>query len=203
VSLRVLVIAEDFVKDQYFLKPLFEKMFDVIGRRANVEVCMNPRLRGTSEALDGERIGAILDMYPMVQLFLLIVDRDGNDGQEGRKDRRAVLDGIERSAAERLSAGRLLVADQACEEVEVWLLAGHDLPSGLAWASVRAHRDPKEAYYNPFARARGVFDAPAEGRRILGREAVARYDRIRQLCPELDALHRRVEALVRAKSPLS
>lgn len=203
MSLRVLVIAEDFVKDQYFLKPLVERMFDVIGRRANVEVCVNPRLRGISEALDGERIGAILDIYPMVQLFLLIVDRDGNDGQEGRKDRRAVLDGIEKSAAARLATGRLLIAEQAWEEIEVWLLAGHDLPAGVAWTSVRAHRDPKEAYYNPFARARGVFDAPAEGRRILGREAAARYDRIRQLCPELDALHRRIETLVRAKGPLS
>ncbi|AKT42767.1 hypothetical protein [Chondromyces crocatus] len=77
---------------------------------------------------------------------------------------------------------------------EVWLLAGHDLPKDWGWQDVRSHEHPKEAYYRPFAKSRGVLEEPAEGRGVLAKEAASRYARIRSLCPEVAALEARLEA---------
>ncbi len=76
--MRVLVIPEDFVKDQYILQPLVEAMMEASGKpRARVRICHDPRLGGVAEALKWERVAEILDRYPMIDLFLLCVDRDG------------------------------------------------------------------------------------------------------------------------------
>ncbi len=72
------------------------------------------------------------------------------------------------------------------------MLGGHDLPPDWVWKDVRAHDSPKEAYYTPFAALRRMLGEPAEGRSVLGREAAARYGRIRQLCPEVAELERRL-----------
>ena len=43
--MNVLIIPEDFRKDQYILKPIFERLFRSIGkRRAHIEVCQDPLL---------------------------------------------------------------------------------------------------------------------------------------------------------------
>lgn len=189
--MKVLIIPEDCRKDQYVLKPLVEKMLLAVGRpRARVEVCFNPRLRGVAQAMDWEILRGILDRNRMVDLFLLCVDRDGHHG------RKTGLERLERLAAESLPAGRLL-AENAWQEVEVWLLAGHELPSDWSWRDVREEPNAKERYYAAFARARGVFDHPDEGRKALMREAAARYDRIRQLCPEdIQALEDRIRVFL-------
>jgi len=55
--MRVLIISEDFRKDQYMLKPIIEAMFKALGRpRAKILVCKEPLLRGVSQALDFENI---------------------------------------------------------------------------------------------------------------------------------------------------
>ena len=114
-----------------------------------------------------------------VDLFLLCVDRDGN------ANRRQVLDSIERKADEVLAGrGKRLIAENAWQEIEVWVLAGHDLPRDWTWTKVRAEPHPKELYFEPFARSRGLQDEPGGGRKTLAIEAARRYDRIRQLCPE-------------------
>ena len=124
MSLNVLLIPEDFRKDQFVLKPIFEKMFKSIGRTVKVEVCMEPLLGGVSEALRWERIQEILDLHRgMVQGFLLIVDRDKNS------TRRKALDQLELQAARELPPGRWFFGECAWEEIEVWLLAGHSLPA--------------------------------------------------------------------------
>jgi hypothetical protein len=79
VSLNVLVIPEDFRKDQFVLAPLVRRIFAEIGKpNARVEVCIDPLLGGISQALEWARIQEVVRMYPMVQIFLLLVDRDGN-----------------------------------------------------------------------------------------------------------------------------
>jgi hypothetical protein len=67
----------------------------------------------------------------------------------------------------------------------VWILAGHELPPEWDWKEVRHHRDPKEAYFVPFAKVKKVSSfLPGRGRRQLSQEAARHFDRIRQRCPE-------------------
>ncbi len=181
MAVNVLIIPEDFPKDQWVLGPIVEKMMAAMNVKAKVRVCQNPRLQGVSEALKWERIEEIISLYRgMVRVFLLIVDRDCKVG------RRTSLDNIEQLAGAQLAGtDRVFLAENAWQEVEVWVLAGErDLPADWAWAQVRAECDPKEQYYDAYARARGVLDAPHEGRQRLAAEAAANYPRIRSLCPE-------------------
>jgi hypothetical protein len=161
MSLNVLVIPEDFRKDQYVLKPLVDRMLKRAGVRARVNVCKDPLLGGVGEALKPERLAEIVDRYRgMVRLFLLIVDRDC---KAGRRDR---LDELEAQLREALEGtDRIFLAENAWQEVEVWVLAGmDDLPADWAWNAVRADCDPKETYYDPYAERRGLLTAPYEGR---------------------------------------
>lgn len=178
--MKVLVISEDFTNDQYLLEPVIKAMLAQLGKpRASVVICRDPRLRGVDQALDWARIQEILDRYRgMVDLFLHVVDRDGNE------NRRAALDGLEKKARDYLPAGRGFLSEHAFQELEVWGLAGQDLPVAWRWQDVRAERDPKEKYFRPWSQQRGLLDEPGEGRKTLGREAAARYDRVRTLCKE-------------------
>lgn len=178
--MNVLVIPEDFRKDQYILKPIIEAMLNSCGRpRARVVVCKDPVLGGVNQAMRWEYLKEIFDRYRgMVDLFLLCVDRDGV------ASRRARLAELEAQAAADLPADRVLLAENAWQELEVWVLAGHELPNQWVWREIRDELHPKERYYLPFAKARAMIDQPAEGRRALSLEAARRYDRIKQLCPE-------------------
>jgi len=190
---NVFVIPEDFRKDQFILKPIVQAMMAAIGKpRANVRVCQDPLLGGVTEALKWERIKEILDRYRgMVQVFLLIVDRDGKNG------RRLSLRALEESAAKMLPEDRVFLAENAWQEVEVWLLAGHDLPKSWGWQEIRQEVNPKEVYYEPLARERGVMGGPGQGRKALAREAAEHYTRIRSRCPEdLAALEERLSEAI-------
>lgn len=196
MATNVLIIPEDFRKDQYLLKPIVEKMFVDMGVTARVQVCRDPLLGGVGEALKWDRIQEIIDRYRgMTRVFLLIVDRDCDE------NRRAKLDGIKEKADTYLQGtnSHFLVED-ARQEVEVWLLAGiSPLPKGWAWKGIRSECHPKEAYYDKLAAQRGLLSAPYEGRDKLAREAAGNYARIRKLCPEdVGALHDRVAAALGA-----
>jgi hypothetical protein len=187
---RVLVIPEDFTKDQFVLKPIITALMRRLGKpRATVEICFEPRLQGVSEALEWRTIQQIIDeLRYRVDLFLLCVDRDGV------ASRRAALDHIEAQAAARLPSHQRLLAENAWQEIEVWLLAGHDLPADWSWREIRQEFHPKERYFLPFARQRRAHAQPDGGRRVLAEEAARRYDRIRQLCPEdVAALESRIQ----------
>jgi hypothetical protein len=189
MSLNVLVIPEDFRKDQYVLAPLLRRLFAEIGKpHARVEICTDPVMGGISQALDWERIDEVIDMYPIVQVFLVLVDRDGKAG------RRTALDGLETRADEKLSERRALFGENAWQEIEVWALAGQDLPSGWKWQEIRAEVNPKETYFEPLARQRGLTSEPGEGRTTMGREAAQNYARVRSLCREdIQALETRLK----------
>jgi len=173
--MRVLVIPEDFRKDQYLLKPLFERLFRNMGRgRTQVLVCNPPLLQGVNEALKIERLQEIVDRYRMFDLFVLCVDRDGERGRQQRL----------RQIEQEFSGRVILIGENAWEELETWTLAGLDLPSDWRWADIRAERSVKERYFEPYAIQRGVADGPGGGRRTLGDEAARRIDDIRRKCPE-------------------
>lgn len=175
--MNVLIVPEDFRKDQYMLKPIIWAMMKELGKaKAKVRVCQDPLLGGVSEALKWENIQAILDRYRMVDLFLLCVDRDGKSGRQNS------LRNLEQKSQEILKERQVFLAENAWQEIEVWVLAGHSLPKDWNWQDIRAEVDPKEAYFLPFAEQQGLLSSPGEGRKSLAESA--NYQRICQLCPE-------------------
>lgn len=183
----VLVIPEDFRKDQYFLKPLFKRLFATWGKpTAHVEICTDPLLGGVNEALKSERIQEVVDQNRMIDIFILCVDRDGVEG------RRTRLNQIECKFGHQ----RHFLAVCAWEEIETWALAGLDLPKDWIWADVRAEVQVKERYFEWLVNDRGVAAGPGGGREALGKEAARRIPKIRSKCREdFDALAKRLEAL--------
>lgn len=111
-------------------------------------------------------------------MFLLVVDRDNDIG------RRQVLNRLEEDSRANLEVDRTLLAENAWQEIEVWALAGQVLPKNWSWNVVRAETHPKEVYFEPFAKERGLHKEPGEGRVTLGREAAQNYTRVRSRCPE-------------------
>ena len=187
--MNVLIIPEDFRKDQYILKPLFSRLFQVIGRpRVHVEICRVPLLGGVGEALKSERIAEVVRKHGgMTDIFVLCIDRDGDTNRRQSLDRLEV----------RFGAGRIFLAENAWEEIETWVLAGLRLPGEWRWTNVRAEVSVKERYFEPLAARRGLTGTLGDGRKRLGEEAARRIDLIRQKCPEdFDALARRLETSI-------
>jgi len=179
--MKVLIIPEDFRKDQYMLKPIIEAMLAYLDRpRSKVKVLTDPLLGGIDQALNHEQIRKIIERYRgMVDLFLLCVDRDAN------AYRRKRLDNIEEAMKSHLPSGKVLLAEHAWQEIEVWVLAGLDPPPAWSWQAIRAEPDPKEKYFQPIAEQRGLLAEPGEGRKTLGLGAAQRYgQRLRQKCPD-------------------
>lgn len=180
MSLRILVIPEDPTHDQYILKPIVEQLFDDLGKRARVTVLQNPRLRGVEQALDPDTLSDIVDTYPMVDLFLLLVDRDGD---AGRHDRVAHIES---------QFGRLF-ACLAIEEVEVWMLALHRQKLGADWQTVRVEPHAKERFALPFLAEHAPALSLGAGRKWAMRDLSAGWSALMQLCPELEKLKARVD----------
>jgi hypothetical protein len=185
---NILVIPEDFRKDQYILKPIIEALFARLGKpRARIRICNPPLLQGVTEALKSERLAEIVSRYPFVDMFILCVDRDGN---VNRRDR---LQQIE----EEFGGIKPFLAENAWEELETWALAGLALPPDWAWRDVRAEVSVKERYFEPLAGSLGVADGPGGGRKALGVLAARSFPVIMAKCPEdVGRLHDRVAAVL-------
>ncbi len=186
--MKVLVVPEDFRKDQFLLKPLVKRLLASLGKpRATVRVCQNPLLGGVGEALKSDRVAEIIDRYRGgVQVIILCIDLDGDTGRRQRLDQ---LQG---------KFGDRFLGAEAWEEIETWALAGLKLPADWNWADVRTEVQVKERYFDVLAKERGVDGGPGGGRGELAAEAARRIDAIRRKCPEdFDALARRLEAIVR------
>jgi hypothetical protein len=106
---RVLILAEDFVKDEFLLQPIIQAMMKTVDRaKAKVRVCKDPRFHGTGEALNWKYIEQALRRHQgMVDLFLLCVDRDGN------ANRQVVLGNLENQAKTVIGTGRAFPAENA------------------------------------------------------------------------------------------
>ena len=146
--MKVLIIPEDFRKDQYMLKPIFERLLRSIGDRfPRVRVCQDPLLGGIREALKSERIAEVLDANRgMYDVYVLCVDRDGETGRRQR------LDQLESE----FGNSRAFFAANAWEELETWVLAGLNLPRDWRWEVVRAEVHVKEQYFDQLATRRGL-----------------------------------------------
>ena len=187
--MRVLVIPEDSRKDKFILEPLFKSLFRSLGKRnTRIQVCEDPVLGGIGEALKLQRIAEIFEAYKgMITIFILCVDRDGDEGRRQR------LDQIE----EEFENTRVFLAENAREEIETWVLAGLNLPRGWRWSDVRAEIQVKEIYFEPLVDQRNLSSALGGGRKPLAEEASGRIGAIRQKCREdFDCLARRLEAAI-------
>ncbi|MDE2723059.1 MAG: hypothetical protein OXI59_06755 [Gemmatimonadota bacterium] len=184
--MRVLVIPEDSSKDKFILEPLFKSLFRALGKpKTRILVCEDPVLGGIGEALKLQRIAEIFEAYKgMITIFILCVDRDGNEGRRQR------LDQIEGE----FENTRVFLAENAWEEIETWVLAGLNLPPDWTWRTVRSEVQVKEIYFEPLVDQRNLSSAPGGGRKPLAEEASRRIGAIRQKCREdFDALARRLE----------
>src|SRR5580704_9990068 len=133
MSYKVLVIPEDFTKDEHILKPLIERILADCGHKATVQVCRDPNFQGVHAALDIHALRTrVLPLYPMVDLFILFIDRDGKPGRKVKTEL------IESTLSAELADGRHFLAETAWQEAEIFILAGHDLAPGCQWREVRA-----------------------------------------------------------------
>ena len=195
--MNVLVITEDFRTDAYIIGPIVTAILRAIGNTtAKVKILRDPLMGAVETALNARVLAEVVERYRgMTHLFLLLVDRDGS---EGRRDRLAQ---IEEWSQQVLGADQCMMAECAFQEVEVWALAGiKDLPSAWRWDDVRACRDPKEIYFNEFAKLQDIGANPGGGRKELGVEAGKNIKRVLQLCPELHHLKSRIAEFVETRS---
>jgi hypothetical protein len=183
---RVLVIPEDRTLDQYILKPIIVDLFADLGVPAVVEVLPRPHLQGIEQVL--VKVDEIIDTNRMVDLFLLIVDRDCRDG-------RATQVGL-------LEARHpdKLIACLAIEEVEVWMLALHRQDLGVSWREVRAECHPKERFAEPFLVERGWNMSLGRGRERAMRALSAQWRGLMSVCEELAKLRERIADHLRRRA---
>ncbi len=181
MSYKVLVIPEDFTKDEHVLKPVVEKILADAGRaNPTVLVCRDPNFGGIGEAMKKERLKMdVIERYPMVDLFILMVDRDGD---AGREQRAAQLES-ELTPEVKTANGRF-VAELARQEVEIFVLAGHELPDGWTWQQIRADGDVKNTAFQDLVREKDTSKLPHDGRKKLMAEAIQNWARIKSRCPE-------------------
>ena len=190
--MNVLIIAEDFRKDQFILLPIISAMFAKLGKKVNVRMLTDPLLGGIEKAMNRQQLRKIVEIYKWkVDLFLLCVDRDAEES------RRQTLDGLEQHLNTLTCAPKCLIAENAWQELEVWVLAGHDLPAEWSCQEIRRERDPKERYFDKVVENRRLQDDPGGGRKTLAFEAARKYRRILSRCPEdVQILERRIERLI-------
>lgn len=174
--MKVMVIPEDPTLDQYILKPIVEQLFKDLGRNARISVLSNPRLRGVAQALDAEILAGIVRTNPMIDLFLVLVDRDAEEKRHALGQQRAGE-----------HPGRLFVC-LAIEEVEVWMLAVHRDTLDAPWKSIREERDPKERFAHPFLADRAPPLSPGNGRKWAMEPLGQRWRGVLDVCPELSEL---------------
>lgn len=184
-----MIIPEDPTLDRYILQPIVERIFEDLGRKARVEVLRDPHLRGVDEAF--EKVSEIIaDRSGMFQLFLLLLDRDCNDGRRPGRNNVAMAEQRESE-----HPGVLLTC-LAVEEVEVWMLALHrdELKQtlGASWPEVREHCDPKERYAEPFLKGKGWLSTLGKGRKKAMEGLGSEWQGLLQVCPEIAELKRRI-----------
>jgi hypothetical protein len=180
--LKILIIPEDPKNDGFILKPVVERVFADLGKSPWIEVLPNPRLRGVAQALDSSILARIVAAWPMVDLFLVLVDRDG----DGRRPSLARQREVEHK-------GKLFVC-LAIEEVEVWMLAVHRRDLDVSWNEVRSEIHPKERFAWPFLAAFAPKVEIGAGQAEAMRELGKHWKGVLRCCPELKELQKRIES---------
>lgn len=185
--MKVLVIPEDPKLDEYILKPIVGQIFAGLGKSPRIGILSKPRLRGVAQALDPSILADIVKNNPMIDLFLLLVDQDGDKRRQGIASQR-----------EAEHQGRLFVC-LAIEEVEVWMLALHRAALDVPWKEIRAEVHPKERFAQPFLKKNAPHLDTGAGRTWAMRELGAHWKGVLQCCPELRDLQQRIEVWLKSR----
>lgn len=186
MSFDVLIVPEDFTYNGYILEPLVRKMLARCGRpNANVAPPKGPWPKGYEHAKTLLR-ARYFDLYRHMDLLLFLPDADG-------KDRHVELQALEEEASRE---GVRLLCCAAKEEVEVWLLAGHQTRLEQRWLDIRSDASVKENVFQRFLADHGNPKAPGGGRSRLMAETLKGYDALLKLCPELAELERRIRQIL-------
>jgi hypothetical protein len=191
MSCNVLVVPEDPTYNGYILRPLCKRLLREAGRpSANIVVLPEPRVQGYSHAKK-----LLSDLIPRnwwhFELILFVSDADGL--AENRKDEFKRLEQL----AEQRTRPVKLICCAAEQELETWLLAGHQeklKTMGWRWSGIRAEVSTKERFFQPFLDRYGDPASPSQGRERLMQEALANYDGIKSRCPELQQLENRIRS---------
>ena len=186
--MKVLVIPEDPTLDQYILKPIVERLFADLGKTPRVQILSNPRLRGIAQALDPARIANVVRKYPMVDLFLVMVDRDGDPK---RPNIATTLEGTQPH----------LFVCLAIEEIEVWMLAAHRDTLSTPWSEIRKEHHPKERFAHPFLAERAPKLDLGQGRSWAMRELGGKWKGVLSACEELEGLKQRIHEWIENPAP--
>lgn len=183
---NVVVIPEDDRLDTYILTPVLKAALSHVGKpNATLRMVSRPHPRGIDTVLTMPFFEQVARRYGTADLFLYCIDRDDSERNDAR------LESTVKIAAERIRETQHVDGRTAHQEIEVWGLAACDLSLlSDSWSTVRAHRDPKEAYFDPVAEAMEVHRGPGRGREHIGRLAGAGYSRVRQRCPELQEIEK-------------
>jgi hypothetical protein len=179
--MKVLVIPEDPLNDQYILKPVVERIFADLERPARIEILQSPRLRGIDEALNEDVVRNIVNERRMFDLVLLIVDRDCNRYNNEQK-----------AKARQEEHSRQLLTCLAIEEVEVWMLSVHRDTLQEPWRKILAECDPKEVYAEPFLKRQGWTISVGKGRKRAMHDLDQKWKTVLKSCPEITDLKKHI-----------
>lgn len=178
--MKVLIIAEDPTYDQFIVKPIVKRLLEDCEVQGTVDVLTDPHMKGVSMALDANILAKVVAENPMVDLFIVVADRDCNRENNQNK------------AAARAAEHDNLLCTLAAEEIEVWMLALHRETLNAKWSDVRSHCDPKEKYAEPFLR-NGNFRGPGKGRKRAMDALAGRWQGLLQVCEELGQLRTEID----------
>jgi hypothetical protein len=178
---KVLIIPEDPTLDRFILKPIVKQIFAELGKSPWIDVLSSPRLRGVAQALDSSVLARIAAARPMFDLFLVLIDRDGDARRSGVAGQRELE-----------HQGRLFIC-LAIEEIEVWMLAIHSKDLNLSWSQIRSEIHPKEQIAEPFLKEKVLKLNRGAARDWAMRELGAHWKGVLQRCPELKELQQRVK----------
>lgn len=179
MSARLLIILEDPTHDRYIVKPLIERLVAAVGkRRARVHVLIDPRMGGVEQVLNKETRTGILTKYPMIDVFVVVVDRDCVDGREKR------LADFSRDV---VNKGSRFAGVLAVEEVEVWLLAGFLGQLPAPWLQIRGDCYPKENFFDEFLQNQNL-PGVGGGRAALMKKTLNNLAGLQRRCPEIAEL---------------
>jgi len=180
---KVLIIPEDQTQDGFIAKPVVEALLRDLNIKSRVDVLPEPRLRGAGDALDPEVVRSIVENNPMIDVFVLVVDRDCE-----RKGNEAKALAREQEHPDKL------VACVAIQELEVWMLALHKDKVGDQWQDIRSHCDPKEKWAEPLLEQLGT-QGPGAGRKKAMQALKGQMQTLLAKCDELKTLRKKLEGL--------
>jgi hypothetical protein len=188
MSIKVSLACEDHTLDQYVVRPVIKALLTNLGRpNARIHVITNPRIRGF-ENLKAQAC-SILETYgPISALVIFVIDADGQDGLDGRPDRKQqFLNSL--SVCPNNDKALVVVARQ---ELEVWALWGSRSRIDVQWADVVQERDPKERFFDSLVTSLDR-KVPGYGRqRLIAASLRGGWPSLCSGCPEIRQLEHEV-----------